>query len=435
MTACLVLFCFTLFLIGCLFAGFPLLIALSGGFLLFFLYGLSRGLSFRYLLSLAFQGLQTVKTVAVTMALVGILTALWRLDGTIAFIVYHLTAFLHPSIILTMTFWLCTCISVLTGTSFGATATMGIICMTITNSMNINPIYAGGAILSGVYVGDRCSPVSTSALLVAAITETNIFDNISGMIRTSVIPFAASSVLYTVLGFLLRPGAMHAETQSLLAGYFTLSWLTIIPAALVIILSLCRFKVQTIMGASIVTAAFIAAGIQHIPAETIVLTAAAGFQPTEPDLSVIMSGGGIVSMLDVIAIICISATYAGLFSGTGLLHPLQQLLRLISKKSTPFGAMCVTSLLTSMLSCNQTLAIMLTHQLCAPLVPKKETMAIYLENSAVIITPLVPWAIACSVVLAILDAPETAIFFACYLYLIPVWNYIMSVHSLKKHLS
>lgn len=45
----------------------------------------------------------------------------------------------------------------------------GVICGTIGAAMNVDIRLVGGAMLSGVYFGDRCSPVSTSALLVADI--------------------------------------------------------------------------------------------------------------------------------------------------------------------------------------------------------------------------------------------------------------------------
>lgn len=134
------------------------------------------------------------------------------------------------------------------------------------------------------------------------------------------------------------------------------------------------------MGASIITAAGIAYFIQDQSWSAILQTALFGFMPEDAALAAIMSGGGILSMANVVGIICVSATYAGIFSQTGLLRPLQQLLSIIGAKTTPLGAICITSALTAMLSCNQTLAIMLTQQLCQPLVPKKEIMAIYLRR-------------------------------------------------------
>lgn len=428
-----VLLSFAALLIACLATGIPLVLALGGGFLLFFAYGLCRGQTWPAMLRLSLGGLRTVKTVAMTMLLVGILTALWRLDGTIAYIVYHLAACFSPAAVLVAVFLLCALISVLTGTAFGTAATMGVICMTITNSLQIDAIYAGGAILSGVYVGDRCSPVSTSALLVAAITGTDIFKNIAAMIRTSIVPLGLTLAAYALLGLWLHPGSVHVTAQALLAQWFDLHIVTVIPAALVIILSFCRLRVQYIMGASILTAAIIAGLIQGETLETILTTALWGFTPTNLELAALMQGGGIVSMVNVIAIICLSSTYAGMFSGTGLLQPLQRRITMLSQKITPFGTMCVTSVLTAMISCNQTLAIMLTHQLCQPIVRDKSTMAINLANSAVVMTPLIPWAIACSVVLDVVGAPMSAIVAACYLYVLPLCHYVVMRHQDRLH--
>lgn len=46
--------------------------------------------------------------------------------------------------------------------------TIGVICMTMANSMGIPPFLTGGAILAGIFFGDRCSPVSTSAAFLSA---------------------------------------------------------------------------------------------------------------------------------------------------------------------------------------------------------------------------------------------------------------------------
>ena len=85
-----------------------------------------------------------------------------------------------------------------------------------------------------------------------------------------------------------------------------------------------------------------------------------------------------------------------------------------------------------MISCNQTLAIILTHQLGEYLEPDPQALAIDLENTAVVIAPLVPWSIAGAVPLAAVGAPAISIAAACYLYLIPLWNWFMSRKRRKQ---
>ncbi len=296
--------------------------------------------------------------------------------------------------------------------------------MTIANSMQISPIYMGGAILAGSYFGDRCSPMSSSALLIAAITKTNIFTNCRLMMQTAAVPFVISCIVYGLAGLLYHGSASAATTAAIFPRFFTLTWETLVPAGMVILFSLLRIDVKYTMLLSIAASIVLAAAVQHMPLSAIIWALLFGFQPAAPELSRILAGGGIISMINVLAIICLSASYAGIFSGTAFLNRIHQRMRGLSRRITPFGAILTTSLATAMISCNQTLAIMLTHELCKTIEPDPQRLAIHLENTAVIITPLVPWAIACSVPLAILNAPITAIPAACYLYLIPAWNYL-----------
>lgn len=83
--------------------------------------------------------------------------------------------------------------------------------------------------------------------------------------------------------------------------------------------------------------------------------------------------------------------------------------------------MLLTSVFASAIACNQTLAIILTHQLCRDAQPSRETTAISLENSAVVIAPLIPWSIAGGVPLASVGAPTVSLCFAFFLYLLPLW--------------
>ena len=195
-TAVLVVFAVTL--IGCILAGIPILAALALGYLIFFAYTLNRGYTVRDIFGMSWKGIKTAKNILITFLLIGMLTALWRAAGTIPAIVSYCAGLMNPSVMILMAFLLNCLVSVLTGTAFGTAATMGVICMTMAKAMGCNEILTGGAILSGVFFGDRCSPVSTSALLVSELTHTNIFDNIRLMVRTAIVPLILTCAFYGV---------------------------------------------------------------------------------------------------------------------------------------------------------------------------------------------------------------------------------------------
>ena len=401
-------------LIVCISAGKSILFALIFGLIIFSLYALDQGHSPRKIFDMWSTGVRTIKPILITLLLIGMLTAIWRAAGVIPAIIVYTSDFFSPAIILLMTFWLCALISVLTGTAFGTGATMGVICAAIAENLGVPTWLTGGAVLSGCYFGDRCSPMSTSALLVATLTRTDIFKNIVGMIRTSIIPLILSSVLYLAAGiFFAGDGSTTVDTTEIFARALTIR-------PLIVVLSIFRLRVQLMIAASILTGLAIAFWIQSVPLDDLLKFLVLGYSPADEELAKLLSGGGIISMANVLAILCLSSCYAGIFQTTGFLNRLQALMIRLGKKFSPFASVVVASIITSMISCNQTLAIMLTHQLCKKVEPRAEIFAIQLENSAVVISPLIPWSIASAVVLTPLDAPPTAIFAAWYLILIPL---------------
>ena len=114
---------FAMGLFGCVFADFSILYALLFGYALFFGYGLYRNHSIHEMLVFSYTGIHSVKNILITFLLIGIITAIWRACGTIAFIVYYATDFCTPSAMILATFLLCCLISFLTGTAFGSAAT------------------------------------------------------------------------------------------------------------------------------------------------------------------------------------------------------------------------------------------------------------------------------------------------------------------------
>ena len=174
--AAIVLFC--LALMACLVLRANILYALLAGLVIFTLNGRQQGFSWKELGKMIGAGVKTSASVLLVFPLIGMLTALWRASGTLPFIICCAVDLIRPQILLLMTFLLNCGVSMLTGTAFGTAATMGTICVSVGMSMGMDPVLLGGAMLSGVFFGDRCSPVSTSALLVSELTETNIYDNI-----------------------------------------------------------------------------------------------------------------------------------------------------------------------------------------------------------------------------------------------------------------
>jgi NhaC family Na+:H+ antiporter len=158
-----------------------------------------RGYLLKDLLIMMGKGSKKSLVVLKIFVLIGIITAVWRACGTISFIVYYAIAFMSAKYFILSAFLLSCLVSFLLGTSLGTVGTMGIVLMVLAKSGSVDINMAAGAVIAGAYFGDRCSPMSSSASLVAVLTRTNLYVNIKNMIKTSILPFALSIIGYIYL--------------------------------------------------------------------------------------------------------------------------------------------------------------------------------------------------------------------------------------------
>lgn len=420
-----VLSLFLVCLVVCVSMSVNVLWALLCGFVLFFGYMLYKKYTFPEALKISFEGIKGVKTILIVFTLIGALTALWRAGGTIAYIITLATKIISPKFMILCCFLLCGLLSVLTGTAFGTAATMGVICMMIADSMGINPVISAGAILSGSFFGDRCSPMSSSATLVSELTGTDIYKNISLMIKTSVVPFVITCAVYIILG-LFAGETTGAYGTEMFAESFDLSLVCLVPAAAIVILCVMKVNVKIAMLTSIILSVFVCVFCQDMSLAQVLNSMIYGFESDGLPIGTMLDGGGLMSMVNVMGIVIISGTYSSIFRTTGLLDGLRSLMERIARKNTPFAATVVGAILTNMFSCNQSLAVILTKQLCDTAEKDNQQMAVNLENSAIVIAPLTPWSIASAVPLTSVGMDSRGVIFAVYLYSLVIYNLIMS---------
>ena len=425
---------FSLSLIFCLLLKYSVIYALIVGYIIFVTYGLIKGYDLKVLMKKSFEGVLTVKNILLVFILIGMITALWRASGTIAFIVYMGSKLISPSILILLTFLLCSILSFLIGTSLGTAATMGVICVSIGKAMGINPYYLGGAVLSGIYFGDRCSPMSTSALLITELTKTNLYTNIKLMFKTSIIPFVTTCLFYLFLGLKSSTSPVSIDATNIFKENYNLNIVVIVPAILIIIFSLFKVNVKKTILLSIVISFIIAIFFQKESVTSLINYCVYGFHHSNEKLNLMMKGGGILSMLNVGLIVAISSSYSGIFKETKMLVLMKKYLKEFSEKTSNYFVIFLSSIISGAIACNQSLGIILTYELCEEL-EDKQNMAIILENTIVLLAGLIPWNIAMAVPLKTIDIGLMSGLFAFYLYFLPLWNLFLGIVKEKKKIN
>jgi Na+:H+ antiporter, NhaC family len=406
-----------------IFIAYPLgLSLLMLGFL-----AVKRGHKINCVASMALNGGKKALIVLKIFVLIGAIISAWMAAGTVPAIVYYGIKFLNPKFFVLSAFLISSLISFLIGTSFGTIGTVGIALMIMARGSGIDVNMAAGAIIAGAYFGDRCSPMSSSANLVASITNTDLYKNIKNMFKTSFIPLVLSIGLYLILSLSTPLSSSEVNLDREILEAFDVNVVVLLPAVIILVLSAFKVEVKILMLVSIVVACLISLLVQYESLKNLIRYLIFGFvlEDSTP-LKTILKGGGILSMLKLAVVVFISSAFSGVFEGAGFLNKFEMFFTRAKKRYELMLLTIFASIVTAAFGCTQTIAIILGHQLVKKAYEEgstdKSELAVDLENTAVVISPLIPWNIAGLIPAATLMVGSGYIVYSFYLYLIPLCN-------------
>ena len=407
------------------FIGFPLLITLG----IFLITLQRRGFALKDLVQMGWRGSEKSAGVIVILLLVGVVTAAWIAAGTVPAIVYYGVQIIQPRYFVVSAFLLTCFVSLLLGTSFGTVGTVGTALMVMARSSGVNVNLAAGAIIAGAYFGDRCSPMSSSAHLIATLTNTKIYRNIKSIWWTGLIPLGLATGIYLLWSRASPVATTQQNITAQIAETFTINPLVMAPAVVIFGLAIAQVPVKISMLLSLSTA--IICSLLYQPYSLLenlqFLVWGFSLEPTN-SLSTIVKGGGLIPMINIVIVVIISTALAGIFNETQILAPVKNWLLGIKNSSQLFLATIFLSILSSAFGCTQTIGIIMTQQLVEENYATQESgnykLATDLANTVIVISALIPWNIACLVPAKILLVDANFIPYAAYLYLLPLVNLV-----------
>lgn len=402
-----------------IFLGYGLTISL----VLFSLVGIKRNKSIKDLLRLyAFESKRSLPIINILL-LISILISTWLCCGTIPSIVYYSLKYINPNLFILFCFLIPAITSFLIGTSFGTVSAIGIPLIIIAQASHLNLSLVGGAIMSGAYFGDRCSPLSSSLLLLCNLTEVNLFNYVKKVFIYGIIPTIISIIFYIYFS-LKNPLTFIDNSLSLdLYKHFHISIILLIPAIIIIILSLKKVPITKSIIISVIFSILICFMIQKTNILDLLKYIVFGYK-TSSSLSDIVKGGGIISMLKTCYIIIISCCLTGFFSGLNIFTGLEKSLQKMKlNRSKLFLITLSLGLVIAAIGCSQTIAFILTLEILRDTYKdyENEYLAMEFSDSAIVTSALVPWCIASLVPTAVLNISNYKFIpYAIFLYIVPI---------------
>ena len=415
---------FAVSMIGVLMTGHAMSWAMLAGLAAFLWVGHRRGFPMRNLLRMSGRGARDSLIVVRVMLTIGVLTGLWRSAGTFAILTAWGLQLIKPGFFVLAAFLLSCVISYAIGTSLGTAGTMGVALLTLARSGGVDELVTAGAVLSGIYFGDRGSPASSCANLVAALTSTELYDNIRLMMRTALLPLTLSLVFYAAVS-MHNPmlGAENAMLRALTLDFY-LHPLALMPALVMLVLPLFKVGVLRSFLASIAAAFACTVWLQGMDIPGALSCAALGYRAPANTIRAIFNGGGLASMLELCLTLVISGAYSGIFEGTRMLEGVQAHIEGLLARFGAFPVTLAIGTASNAVFCNQTVGVMMTNQMMGRPYERRglgrPELAQDISNSTVPTAGLIPWCIGCSVPLAMMGTSPRAIPWAVYIYLLPL---------------
>lgn len=402
---------------------------LLASYLIFFLIALKMGYSLKHILKYSWTSGKKAFVVLTIFALIGLVTASWFSAGTIPAIVYYSMQVMIPKYFVVFAFLSSCLVSYMLGTALGTASTIGIVLIIMARTSDININLIGGAILAGCFFGDRTSPMSSSANLVANLTGVDLYPMLKKFVKTNLIPFLVSVIIYLGFSFFNPLNVSDSLVIDQLKENYIINFIILIPALAMLILSIFQLNVKKSMVVSIVLGSLIGVFVQGVSLADLLKTLVLGYQlgPDNP-LAEIIKGGGLLSMAKPGFTIFVSCSMAGILEGMNVFSMINKYFKNIKTRSQALFTTGLVSVMTGAFGGNQSIAVVMTSEIMKELYEKENIgsyeLATDIGNTAILFAAMIPWNIANLVPATTLSVdPLRIVPYAFYLYVVFIVNY------------
>jgi NhaC family Na+:H+ antiporter len=334
---------------------------------------------------------------------VGMIIGVWIASGTVPTLIYYGLVLLNPSIFLGAAMVLCAVVSLSLGTSWGTVGTVGLALMGIGAGFGIPAYWTAGAIVSGAFFGDKISPLSDTTNLAPAVTGVTVFDHIRNMMPTTIPAMLIALTIYLVAGYaLIEPGDTDFgaidQITTRLDQQFTLGWVPLLPALIVVVLALMRKPPLPSLFAGVLAGAFVAMAFQGEGLHDVFTYAQSGYtiQTGVADIDSLLNSGGIQSMMWTISLMLVALGFGGALERTGCL---EAIINAIISRVKTFAAVQISAIGmafgTNLVAGDPYISIALPGRMFAPLYRGMGYSTLNLsravEEGGTLMSPLIPW--------------------------------------------
>ena len=376
--------------------------------------------------------------------LIGVLVASWILSGTIPTIMVYGFKLVSVRFFLPTAFLVCAIVGVTVGSSFTTISTIGIAFLGIGHLLGFNDAMTTGAVVSGAFLGNNCSPLSDTTNLAAGIGGVNLFEHIAGMRYTDFPAFVLSLLFYTILGQISHSAdlaSINEMIQNMKASFWISPW-TLIPLVILFGGAIKKIPaIPTLLAGS--TAALVLSFIHEKSltigkAADILMNGYVAHTP-DPKLDELLSRGGIMSMLGSASLILLALALGGLLIKYLIVETIvQELKEKMDRPSRLVGFTALSCIGVNLIVGEQYLSIILPGETFKRSFDEvglsKNYLTRTLADSGATVNSLVPWGVSGTFIMGTMKVSALHYLpFAFFSILAPVFTIIGGFLLNRRH--
>jgi len=374
------------------------------------------GYRWEFLLKRITNTIMTAMPAMLILFLIGSLAGTWMISGVIPMLIYYGLEILSPTIFLFATVFICSLVSVSTGSSWSTVATIGVALLGIGITLGFSEGLVAGAIISGAYFGDKMSPLSDTTNLAPAVAGTDLFTHIRYMVITTGPSWIITLIIFLIIGFsgeYTDTATTTSAVQEAITAKFNVSpILLIVPAFLIFIIvkkvpPLPALLAGTLLGA-ICAIIFQPDLLRDISGtggsyvkEAYIAVTKAMFGPVyvatgDASVDELLQTKGMAGMLNTVWLIICAMFFGGVMEASGMLRTItERMMKSVHNAGTLVGSTVATCLFFNVTASDQYLSIVIPGRMYAKKFRdmgfKPELLSRTLEDSGTVTSVLVPW--------------------------------------------
>lgn len=377
--------------------------------------GFKNDVSLKEMLEAVYKNIKTTSGAILILLFVGSLAGTWLISGVIPTMIYYGLQLINPKVFLATAVVISAIVSVVTGTSWGTTATIGIAFIGIGKGLGVNESMVAGAVISGAYFGDKISPMSDTTNLAAAMAKIDLFRHIHYMMNTTIPSIIFTLIIFIILGFTQGNGTEinNKEIMDGINAIFNVSpWLLLVPLVVVVLIikkmqPLIALLIGTVLGGvfAVIFQPEVLKQIVEVDQLNIhmaykgvmdAIISDVSIETSNATLNELFSSGGMEGMLGTIWLIISAMVFGGVMEAIGALDSISNaLLKMAKGDFGVFASTVVTCIFFNGTVSDQYLAIVVPGKMYSDAFEKRglapENLSRTLEDSGTVTSVLFPW--------------------------------------------